>query len=241
MSVRGEFKRLLGDLLAALREADLARETARALEPLIERAQEDLIGAAESALALLPQLDARAFSDTELRRRFEEAHERLDRGVPDHPRAVSAVSERHGAGQIFGRVHVEQRRAVGIHRAQVVALEVARREPGDQLGEGQALRRQVPARRREHALAPVQRAQRVDAVRSARHHRVGLGPGDQREQQVGRDERQVGRHDEHALGARGGERRDQPAQRAARSVAVGRAASRRVGRRIAAHEHDVFA
>jgi hypothetical protein len=78
MSVRGEFKRLLGDLLAALREADLAHETARALEPLIERAQDDLNGAAESALALLPRLDARAFSDTELRRRFEEAHERLD-------------------------------------------------------------------------------------------------------------------------------------------------------------------
>ena len=78
MSVRGEFKRLLGDLLAALNGADLARETARALEPLLERAQDDLSGAAEAALALLPKLDARAFSDTELRRRFEESHERLD-------------------------------------------------------------------------------------------------------------------------------------------------------------------
>ena len=78
MSVRGEFKRLLGDLLAVLRDADLARDTERALEPLLERAQDDLSGAAETALALLPRLDARAFADTELRRRFEESLERLD-------------------------------------------------------------------------------------------------------------------------------------------------------------------
>ena len=78
MSVRGEFKRLLGDLLAALRDAGLASDTARALEPLIERAQEDLSGAAETALALLPRIDARAFTDSELRRRYDDARERLD-------------------------------------------------------------------------------------------------------------------------------------------------------------------
>ena len=77
MSVRGEFKRLLGDLLAALRDADQARDTARALEPLLERAQEDLIGAADRALALLPEIDARALSDSELRR-FEDSFERLE-------------------------------------------------------------------------------------------------------------------------------------------------------------------
>ena len=78
MSVRGEFKRLLGDLLAALRDANLARDTERALQPLLERAQDDLSGAAETALALLARLDARAFSDPALRERFEESHERLD-------------------------------------------------------------------------------------------------------------------------------------------------------------------
>ena len=78
MSVRGEFKRLLGDLLGALRDADQARDTARALEPLIERAQEDLPGAAEQALALLPALDARALADTALRQRFEDSFERLE-------------------------------------------------------------------------------------------------------------------------------------------------------------------
>jgi hypothetical protein len=78
MSVRGEFKRLLGDLLAALREADLASDTASTLEPLLERAQDDLTGSAEAALALLPKLDARAFSDTVLRQRFEDALERLE-------------------------------------------------------------------------------------------------------------------------------------------------------------------
>jgi hypothetical protein len=77
MSVRGEFKRLLGDLLAALRDADLARDTGRALEPLLERARDDLSGAAETALALLQELDAREFSDPAVRERFEEAHERL--------------------------------------------------------------------------------------------------------------------------------------------------------------------
>jgi hypothetical protein len=78
MSVRGEFKRLLGDLLAALRDADLASDTERALDPLLERAQDDLSGAAESALALLARLDARAFADPLLRKRFEESLERLE-------------------------------------------------------------------------------------------------------------------------------------------------------------------
>jgi hypothetical protein len=78
MSVRGEFRRLLEDVLAALRDAELAPDTERALEPLLERAREDLPGAAEAALALLPQLDARAFSDSGERQRFEEAFDRLD-------------------------------------------------------------------------------------------------------------------------------------------------------------------
>ena len=78
MSVRGEFKRLLGDLLAALRDADLASDTERALDPLLERAQDDLSGAAETALALLAPLDARAFADPLLRKRFEESLERLE-------------------------------------------------------------------------------------------------------------------------------------------------------------------
>ncbi|TMA31165.1 MAG: hypothetical protein E6J87_16380 [Deltaproteobacteria bacterium] len=78
MSVRGEFRRLLKDLLAALRDAELAPDTERALAPLAERAGDDLSGAAEAALALLPRLDARAFSDPVERQRFEDAFERLE-------------------------------------------------------------------------------------------------------------------------------------------------------------------
>lgn len=78
MSVRGEFRRILGDLLAALRDADLAPDTAVALERLVELADDDLSGAAEAALALLPRLDARAFDDPEARRRFADIHERLE-------------------------------------------------------------------------------------------------------------------------------------------------------------------
>ncbi len=78
MSVRGEFRRILGDLLAALRDAGLAPDTATALEPLLERAGDDLSGAAEAALAVLPRLRAGAFSDTAVRRRFEDAFERLE-------------------------------------------------------------------------------------------------------------------------------------------------------------------
>ncbi len=78
MSVRGEFRRLLEDMLAALREAGLAAETDRALAPLVERARDDLSGAARAALVLLPKLDARAFTDTALRQRFEDALERLE-------------------------------------------------------------------------------------------------------------------------------------------------------------------
>ncbi len=78
MSVRGEFRRILGDLLSALRDAGLAHDTARALEPLLELARDDLSGAAEAALAHLPRLDARAFPDAAVRRRFEDAIERLE-------------------------------------------------------------------------------------------------------------------------------------------------------------------
>ena len=78
MSVRGEFRRLLADMLAALRDAELARDTVLALEPLIERSHEDLVGAAEAALALLPRLDSYGFRDAGERRHFEDAFERLD-------------------------------------------------------------------------------------------------------------------------------------------------------------------
>jgi hypothetical protein len=78
MSVRGEFRRLLEDLLVALREAELARDFALSLEPLRERAHDDLSGAAEAALVLLSRLDARAFTDAAARERFEAAFERLD-------------------------------------------------------------------------------------------------------------------------------------------------------------------
>jgi len=78
MSVRGEFRRLLGDLLHELHEAQLAPESVRALEPLAERARDDLAGAATSALAVLPRLDARAFADGAARARFEAAYERLE-------------------------------------------------------------------------------------------------------------------------------------------------------------------
>jgi hypothetical protein len=78
MSVRGEFRRLLADLLAALRGASLAPDAVVALEPLHDRAGDDLTGAAEAALAQLARLDAHAFSDTDLRRRFDDAYERLE-------------------------------------------------------------------------------------------------------------------------------------------------------------------
>jgi hypothetical protein len=78
MSVRGEFRRLLEDLLSALREAGMARDMESALEPLLERARKDLPGAAEAALVLLPRLDASVFADSAVRQRFEDAFERLD-------------------------------------------------------------------------------------------------------------------------------------------------------------------
>ena len=53
---------------------------------------------------------------------------------------------------------------------------------------------------------------------------------------------QIGRHDQHALGARARrERADQPAQRAARPGAVGHATARRVGRRLAADQQHLLA
>jgi hypothetical protein len=78
VSVRGEFRRLLEEVLSALRDAELARDTELALESLLERASDDLTGAAEAALALLPRLDPRAFHDSVERSRFEDAFERLD-------------------------------------------------------------------------------------------------------------------------------------------------------------------
>jgi hypothetical protein len=78
MSVRGEFRRLLGDLLAELRAARLAPDSVRALEPLDQRAGDDLSGAAKEALAVLAQLDARAFTDPAARERYSDAFERLE-------------------------------------------------------------------------------------------------------------------------------------------------------------------
>lgn len=78
MSVRGEFRRLGGDLLAALRDADGRGSDAAALEPLLERCGDDLSGAAAEALALLARLDAPSGADAALRRRYDDAHERLE-------------------------------------------------------------------------------------------------------------------------------------------------------------------
>jgi len=54
MSVRGEFRRLLDDLVATLRGGGHVRLAAE-LEPLRARAEGDLSGAAEEALAILPR------------------------------------------------------------------------------------------------------------------------------------------------------------------------------------------
>lgn len=54
MSVRGEFQRILDDLVAALRTGGHVR-LARELEPLRARAEDDLSAAAEEALAILPR------------------------------------------------------------------------------------------------------------------------------------------------------------------------------------------
>jgi len=79
MSVGGEFRRLAGDLLAVHRDAGQGSHPAvAALESLIERSADDLSGAAEAALALLPQLDGRSLDDTDLCRRCRDAHERLE-------------------------------------------------------------------------------------------------------------------------------------------------------------------
>lgn len=78
MSVRGEFRRLLKDLILEMRDTGLTRDIERELEPLLERAREDLSGAAEAALELLPRLEPRAGSDSAERRRFEDAFERLE-------------------------------------------------------------------------------------------------------------------------------------------------------------------
>ncbi len=79
MSVRGEFRRLANDLLAVHREAGLgSHPSVAALEPLLERAAQDLSGAADGALALVPDLDGRSLGDPDLRRRCQDAQERFE-------------------------------------------------------------------------------------------------------------------------------------------------------------------
>lgn len=80
MSVRGEFRRLGADLVAVLRETgDAGRiASAGALAPLLERAVEDLGGAAEGALPLLPAIAAAPPEDSEQRQRFDDAFERFE-------------------------------------------------------------------------------------------------------------------------------------------------------------------
>lgn len=74
MSVRGEFRRILGDVVAALR-AEGGGQLADELEPLRARAEDDLSAAAEETLALLPRVEptARAASG-----RVAPAAERLE-------------------------------------------------------------------------------------------------------------------------------------------------------------------
>jgi hypothetical protein len=59
MSVRGEFRRILGDVVAALRAHGEGRSPGAlvdALDRQAERAEDDLSGAAERALEILPSL-----------------------------------------------------------------------------------------------------------------------------------------------------------------------------------------
>ena len=62
MSVRGEFRRILSDLVASLREGEAASQVGLAgdLAPLVEHATEHLEDAAATALALLPRIDRAA-------------------------------------------------------------------------------------------------------------------------------------------------------------------------------------
>lgn len=80
MSVRGEFRRLGADLVATLRETgDPTRvASADALDPLLERAVEDLPGAAEAALPMLPKIAAAPPADPALCERFDDAFERFE-------------------------------------------------------------------------------------------------------------------------------------------------------------------
>ncbi|MEM7412574.1 MAG: hypothetical protein AAF430_20250 [Myxococcota bacterium] len=80
MSVRGEYRRLLGDLVGTLREAGAAADTGvtEALDDLGERASDDLSGAAEQTLAVLSRLGAVEWADASLRERFDGAFERLE-------------------------------------------------------------------------------------------------------------------------------------------------------------------
>jgi hypothetical protein len=80
VSVRGEFRRLGADLEKVLREAGGGDRVASAdaLAPLLERAVEDLNGAAEAALPLLPAIAAASPEDGDARRRFDDAFERFE-------------------------------------------------------------------------------------------------------------------------------------------------------------------
>jgi len=80
VSVRGEYRRLGGELLAALGAAGDASADPRcaSLAAQLERASDDLAGAAEGTAALLPGIRALAPSDTEARRSFDDAYERLE-------------------------------------------------------------------------------------------------------------------------------------------------------------------
>jgi hypothetical protein len=76
LSVRGEYRRIGADLLAALGDTGAAERAA--LVSQLERAALDLTGAAEDTAKLLPDLPAIAPADTESRRRFDDAYERLE-------------------------------------------------------------------------------------------------------------------------------------------------------------------
>ena len=78
--MRGEYARLLGDVVATLQEAGATAEAGLVdrLDTLSRRARDDLSGAAEETLSVLSRVGAVEWDDASLRDRFEGAFERLE-------------------------------------------------------------------------------------------------------------------------------------------------------------------
>lgn len=147
---------------------------------------------------------------------------------------------RTGAIEFPRCVDPGERITSGIDAHEIGVVQIAGVEDVEQLVKLQVARVQPGPRDGKYCPPPIDRAEGVSPVDGAGNDRVGLRPGEERQQQVGGHQGQVPGHDQHALPTRRLESAGKIAQWAGRAPDVGHPAARGVGRWVATDPQHLF-